>query len=733
MALIFSIILGSLANQLYDTIVKGIDRLTRQSKLDELLSDLRWKRLYEQAGLGDLVEKYRAEGSQDALAKVGEALEKALQDEEFGSLQSEVEAILNSREGLKDIIGLSQFEPLSSISDETISRVIASKLLREVDMRYMKDGDAWSALRYMVEHLDEAIAACWGTLYRYDTTEDTFVRVAFSTIGGKPPEKINAGHLSTVLEGRTALYVADALNSSEHQNYLRGDFPDELKVYIHTIGSQYSVPLIVVDRFYGVFSFYKSGLDSFSLTDMQAANDLGARASLLLENHEILEARRKLYDASLRLQTQLRPDELMRVAVTSIVEIGYDRARLYMISLDGRRLESVVQVGFEERENIRRFENREIFSELGEYPPAIRTDEPHSIVEDGILPHVLELGKPVLYVTRGSDSKQTIGRRDTRGIQVYIKEKDDQYRDELEREDVNEWLDFPLIAAGEKLGKISVDNKRSKRPFSRIDCDILGLFGQYLAQAIRSAYEIERTAGFGYGARTLAHNIRSRASSIDITLDIIQKQSLSEPLGKYVQMIRRANDGILGHVNVMRRIADLEETDLKRFTIRELTVPIWDELRDAFDTVKMAFKADIPKEVFNKAVEVDLDQMIEVFLNLMRNSREATEDEGKVFLSARLESDHVYVTWQDDGPGIPEKDIKNLFRIGFTTKKGGTGTGLYSVKRMLLKNRGDVWFEKSEKNEKGNYIARFVMKIPLLGNGLDERDADPFDKGGLRE
>jgi signal transduction histidine kinase len=82
--------------------------------------------------------------------------------------------------------------------------------------------------------------------------------------------------------------------------------------------------------------------------------------------------------------------------------------------------------------------------------------------------------------------------------------------------------------------------------------------------------------------------------------------------------------------------------------------------------------------------------------------------------------------------GILEEDIGKLFRMGFTTKLGGTGLGLYSIKRMVLKNRGDISLEEAGKNDKGNYVARFAIKIPLLKDGSEAHSSDSPEEGGSR-
>jgi len=634
--------------------------------------------------------------------------------------------------------------------DETSGRIIAAEiartiheyqqrgnvaaLLREVDKLYTKDRDAISVLKYMIENTTKVIAGSRGTLYRHDTSDNTFVRVASSVVEGGLPEKTKAGHLVVIFETKKELYIPDSLKTKEHQDLLKSDeVSEQAKEFIRSIGSEYALPLIVAGRMYGILCFTKPEIDDFSITDRQAADDIAARASLLLESHELLVAQRKLYHASSRLQTTLRLDELQKEVVQSIVEIGYDRARLYLISSDGKRIESVAQVGLEDPDNIRRFVNRGIVGELNKELPDLKVGIPKEIEDTDVTTYTLELGCPVIHVRKGSSSEKTIKQRDTEGIYIIATETPG-YESELEREDVDEWLDFPLITARENLGKIAVDNKRSKRPFSRIDCEVLGLFGRYAAQAIMNALEIERTAGFGYGARSLAHNIKNRSASIGIVLDLIQRQPLPEKLARRIATLERANDAILRHVDAMRKAVDLEETELKTITVSELARAISNELKDILDKEEVSFEIDIPRAVLKEKAEVDMDQIIEVFLNLMRNSLEAAIDgiKPEVVLSAWLESDHIHISWQDNGPGISEKNSENLFTMGFTTKLGGTGTGLYTARRMLLKNRGDIRLDKSQKNAKGNYVACFVMKIPLQRDRADPRDADSLDERRAR-
>ena len=57
--------------------------------------------------------------------------------------------------------------------------------------------------------------------------------------------------------------------------------------------------------------------------------------------------------------------------------------------------------------------------------------------------------------------------------------------------------------------------------------------------------------------------------------------------------------------------------------------------------------------------------------------------EGRITIYALQENDKVIVDVEDTGKGIEKKNIKNVFRPGFTTKKRGWGLGLSLAKRIV--------------------------------------------------
>lgn len=80
-----------------------------------------------------------------------------------------------------------------------------------------------------------------------------------------------------------------------------------------------------------------------------------------------------------------------------------------------------------------------------------------------------------------------------------------------------------------------------------------------------------------------------------------------------------------------------------------------------------------------------------VLLNLVANAAEAMEaDGGSVRLVVVAESEWAGIRVEDDGPGMSEDTLGNLFRPFYTTKTKGTGLGLVIAKKMMTKMGGTI-------------------------------------------
>jgi two-component system, NtrC family, sensor kinase len=94
------------------------------------------------------------------------------------------------------------------------------------------------------------------------------------------------------------------------------------------------------------------------------------------------------------------------------------------------------------------------------------------------------------------------------------------------------------------------------------------------------------------------------------------------------------------------------------------------------------------------------DQLVQVFLNLVLNAMDATEEGGTIEISTSFEDGWIRVAVRDEGHGIPERDREAIFQPYYTTKPTGTGLGLF-VCRNLLEQTGHGRIELTESSPQG--------------------------------
>lgn len=101
-----------------------------------------------------------------------------------------------------------------------------------------------------------------------------------------------------------------------------------------------------------------------------------------------------------------------------------------------------------------------------------------------------------------------------------------------------------------------------------------------------------------------------------------------------------------------------------------------------------------------------------VIENLCKNAVDAMGGEGTITITVAEEQDRTVVEVSDTGKGIRKKDLRNVFRPGFTTKKRGWGLGLSLAKRIVEEyHKGRIWVKHSEVGIGTTF--RIELKKPL--------------------
>ncbi|MGB8829876.1 MAG: PAS domain S-box protein, partial [Dehalococcoidales bacterium] len=111
---------------------------------------------------------------------------------------------------------------------------------------------------------------------------------------------------------------------------------------------------------------------------------------------------------------------------------------------------------------------------------------------------------------------------------------------------------------------------------------------------------------------------------------------------------------------------------------------------------------------------VDPGQMQQVFLNIIVNAEQAMKTahgRGTLTVTTETKGNNIFLSFQDDGPGIKPENMKRLFEPFFTTKAPGEGTGLgLSLSRsIILEHNGHMSVESQF-----GHGANFVIELPVV-------------------
>lgn len=105
-----------------------------------------------------------------------------------------------------------------------------------------------------------------------------------------------------------------------------------------------------------------------------------------------------------------------------------------------------------------------------------------------------------------------------------------------------------------------------------------------------------------------------------------------------------------------------------------------------------------------------------VIENLCKNAVDAMEGEGHITIDVQETPEKAIIEVTDDGKGIRKKDIRNVFKPGFTTKKRGWGLGLSLAKRIVEEyHKGRIFVKRSEVGIGTTF--RIVIPLPASPRG----------------
>ncbi len=245
-------------------------------------------------------------------------------------------------------------------------------------------------------------------------------------------------------------------------------------------------------------------------------------------------------------------------------------------------------------------------------------------------------------------------------------------------------------------------------------CDIVCII-QDLSEIKKMQHELkekENLALLGQMAAGMAHEIKNPLAGILTGLeflhmqlkekDDVKKQSIELVIKEVRRLDRLVND--------MTSFAKSKIKILSMVSIDNVISRAIELTKDKFRTREINIDLDYPDKI--KKIEIDEEQILEVFINIILNANQAIKDKGKIKVTVTQNSKWCKIEVFNNGPLIPSNVFENIFTPFFTTKSGGTGLGLSISYNIIKEHLGTLEVE----NIKNGVIFRIVLPVKAEEN-----------------
>ena len=227
---------------------------------------------------------------------------------------------------------------------------------------------------------------------------------------------------------------------------------------------------------------------------------------------------------------------------------------------------------------------------------------------------------------------------------------------------------------------------------------------------------------------TLTHDMRTPLLAAIQTLKFFLEGAIGELDDKQKVLLStmlQSNEDLLGLVNALLEVYRFESGKLTlcktAFSVKDLVEQCYSELKPLAEKKNIDFSVSFELED-NLHILADRAEIKRVITNLCGNALNYTNKNGIVKVLAKAQCGDFIFSVTDNGNGIPQSDIPNLFKRfsqGTARKRStGTGLGLYLSRQIIEAHNGKIWVDS--KVDKGSEFS-FLLTDVVTGGKAEER------------
>lgn len=218
----------------------------------------------------------------------------------------------------------------------------------------------------------------------------------------------------------------------------------------------------------------------------------------------------------------------------------------------------------------------------------------------------------------------------------------------------------------------------------------------------------EKLAFTGRIAANIAHELRNPLTNVAISVEQLKKTiKPKDPIGEDLDIIERNTERANHLITELLNCARPPKLNIRFNDANRV-------LKNALESARTKIRSQkihvVKKFASRKPAKIKMDkeQMERTFSNLITNAVEAMRKRGKLTIITELNKDFFAVKIQDNGRGIPAKDIIRIYDPFFSTKSSGVGLGLTLCYGIIVGHGGTIGVES--KPRKGTV---FTVSLPV--------------------
>lgn len=203
-----------------------------------------------------------------------------------------------------------------------------------------------------------------------------------------------------------------------------------------------------------------------------------------------------------------------------------------------------------------------------------------------------------------------------------------------------------------------------------------------------------RLAALGRMAVGIAHEIRNPLSTLRGMAQYFAGRAKDNPADQeYADLMISEIDRLNRTISSLLQFAKPREPLFELIDITALLKKSARLLAEDANSQQIKIELDLSDEPVT--LEADADLLLQVLINLIKNSLEAMAADGLIKLKTLRDRDEVRIVVQDNGTGMTPENIAHMFDPFYTTRKSGTGLGLAVVHQIVEQHDGRLEVKSS--------------------------------------